>query len=434
MSFIDTIESMTPSEIRRVQGELLRRTVDYCRSRSPFYRKRLKGMGAISSIDDIASIPLTSKADIQEENSAFLCVPMTEVAEVVATTGTTGTHVYNWLTTGDLARLAENERRAFARAGVTPSDIFLLAVTLDNLFIAGMAYYSGLRKLGAGVVRLGPHSPRKHLEVIQALRPTGIVAVPSFISAVYRQADKDDIDINSLGIRKAVLIGETIRNADFTSNELGNIVERLDGLETYSTYGITEISAAFCECPSRSGLHGHSDLVYAEIIDEDGHIAPDGEAGELVVTTFGVEGTPLIRYRTGDVTFKVKGACECGASSVRLGPVIGRKAHKLKVKGATIYPRAIENALVGINGVENYVIEAYTGDDHSDALIVRVGSHNMKSAFKLDICDAIRAKARVTPQVEVMPPQEVDKILFEGGGRKPMLFIDRRRKANDVKL
>lgn len=434
MTFINEIDDMTPSEVCRIQGELLAQTVEYCRERSPFYRERLKGVGAIASINDIESIPLTSKTDIQEHNAAFLCVPSREVAEVVATTGTTGTHVYNWLTANDITRLAENERRAFARIGVAPSDLFLLAVTLDNLFIAGMAYYCGLRRLGAGVVRLGPHSPRKHLDIIQTLKPTGIVAVPSFISAIYRQADKDGISLDSLGINKAVLIGETIRNADFTSNELGNIVERIDGLKTYSTYGITEISAAFCECPERSGLHSHSDLVYAEIIDEQGRPVPDGETGELVVTTFGVEGTPLLRYRTGDVTFRVRGLCECGASSVRLGPVIGRKAHKLKVKGATIYPRAIENALVGISGVENYVIEAYTGDDHSDSLIVKVGSHNMKSAFRLDVCEAIRAKARVTPHVEILPPQDIDKIIFEGGRRKPMLFIDRRDKSNDVKL
>jgi len=434
MTFANEIERKTPSDIRRIQDGLLAQTVDYCRSRSPFYMERLKGTGAVLSISGIDTIPLTSKTDIQEHNAAFLCVPPGEIAEVVATTGTTGTHVYNWLTANDLIRLAENERRAFVNIGVGESDLFLLAVTLDNLFIAGMAYYSGLRRLGAGVVRLGPASPRKHLDMIQTLKPTGIVAVPSFISAIYRQAEKDGISLDSIGINKAVLIGETIRNSDLTSNELGSIVEKKDGLKTYSTYGITEISAAFCECADRNGLHSHSDFVYTEIIDESGRPVPDGEPGELVVTTFGVEGMPLLRYRTGDITFKMTGLCACGASSARLGPVIGRKAHKLKVKGATIYPRAIENALVGINGVENYVIEAYTGDDHSDNLIVKVGSHNMKSAFRLDVCEAIRAKARVTPAVEILPPQEIDRILFEGGRRKPMLFIDRRHKANDVKL
>lgn len=434
MKLTADIDALTLTAVSRRQSELLRKTVEYAAARSPFYKNRLSNGPVITCIEDIQTIPFTSKTDIQENNAAFLCVEPEDIAEVVATTGTTGTHVYIWLTARDLARLAENERRCFVNAGVTTSDVFLLAVTLDNLFIAGLAYYSGLRRLGAGVVRLGPHSPRKHLDIIRALKPTGIVAVPSFMAALYKQADKDGIDLKESSLRKAVLIGETIRNVDFSSNELGNIVERLGTLSTYSTYGITEISAAFCECGERRGLHTHSDLVYPEIIDEEGMPVPDGEPGELVVTTFGVEGMPLLRYRTGDVTFKVKGLCECGRSSARIGPVIGRKAHRLKVKGTTIYPRAIENALVEISGIENYVIEAYTGDDHADRIVVKIGSHNRKSAFKLDICEAIRARARVTPQVEIMPPQEVDNILFEGGRRKPMIFIDRRQKPNDVKL
>ncbi|MBI5562853.1 MAG: AMP-binding protein [Deltaproteobacteria bacterium] len=429
MCFVSEIDGYTPSEVAGIQAELLCAALEYACRNSPFYRERLGSTPPkINGIEDIRKIPLTTKADIQDNNAAFLSVPRKDVAEMVATTGTTGTHVYIYLTAGDLIRLAENERRCFANAGVTAEDLFLLAVTLDNLFIAGLAYYSGLQRLGAGVVRLGPHSPKKHLETIAALRPTGIVAVPSFMAAIYRQAGKDGVDLGSLGLRKAVLIGETIRNADFSSNALGNIVESMNSLETYSTYGITEIAAAFCECPARRGLHSHSDLVYAEVIGDDGEPAADGEPGELVVTTFGVAGMPLLRYRTGDVTFKVPGQCACGRSSARIGPVIGRKAHKLKVKGTTIYPRAIENALVEIAGVENYVIEAHTGDDHADTVVVKVGAHNQKAAFKLEVSEAIRAKARVTPAVEIMPPQEVEKLLYEGGRRKPMIFIDRRLK------
>ena len=134
--------------------------------------------------------------------------------------------------------------------------------------------------------------------------------------------------------------------------------------------------------------------MYPEVVDESGSPVKDGEMGELVVTTFQVEGMPLLRYRTGDITFRISEPCACGRNSIRIGPITGRKAHRLKIKGTTVYPRNIENALVGVEGVENYVIEAYTGDDYGDRIVVKVGSSNMGSAFKLDVCEAIRTKAR----------------------------------------
>lgn len=435
MNFIADLDKRQQADIRSVQDELLREQVRYALAHSPFYRERLAGVDVDSlSTDGIEGLPLTSKEDIQKENRAFLCVENKDVAEVVATTGTTGTHVYVYLTKNDLVRLAENERRCFSYAGIGADDLVLLSVTLDNLFIAGLAYYTGLQRLGAGVIRLGAHSPKKQLEIIQTLKPTGIVAVPSFMSAIYKQADKDGINLDSSSLKKAALIGETIRNPDFSSNALGGMVERFKRIETYSTYGITEIAAAFSECGRHKGLHSHPDLVYPEVVDESGSPVKDGEMGELVVTTFQVEGMPLLRYKTGDETFRISEPCACGSNSLRIGPITGRKAHRLKVKGTTVYPRSIENALVGVEGVENYVIEAYTGDDHADRLVVKIGSNNMHSSFKLDVCEAIRAKARVTPQVEIMPPQEVEKILFEGNSRKPMVFIDRRQKVHDVKL
>ncbi|MBI5236498.1 MAG: AMP-binding protein [Deltaproteobacteria bacterium] len=435
MNFITGLDRRPLAEIRSAQSELLREQVRYAFARSPFYRERLAGVDADSlSMDDLSGLPLTSKEDIQRKNSAFLCVEDKDVAEVVATTGTTGEHVYVYLTKNDLVRLAENEKRCFSYAGIGADDLVLLSVTLDNLFIAGLAYYTGLVRLGAGVIRLGPHSPKKHLEIIETLRPTGIVAVPSFMSAIYKQADKDNISLERSSLEKAVLIGETIRNPDFSSNALGLMVERCKRLETYSTYGITEIAAAFSECAEHKGLHSHPDLVYPEVVDESGSPVKDHETGELVVTTFQVEGMPLLRYRTGDITFRISEPCACGRNSIRIGPITGRKAHRLKVKGTTVYPRSIENALVGVEGVENYVIEAYTGDDYADRIVVRVGSNNTGSSFKLDISEAIRAKARVAPQVEIMPPQEVEKILYEGSRRKPMVFIDRRQKVHDVKL
>lgn len=435
MNFINDIDRKEIKEISSIQGELLKETAWYLYKNSAFYRKRLGNRpDIIGGIEDISRLPITSKEDLQKDNWGFLCVERDKIAEVVATTGTTGAHVFIWLTRKDLDRLAENEKRCFSCAGVNPKDLFLLSVTMDNLFIAGMAYYSGLQRLGAGVIRIGPHSPKKQLELIQTLHPTGIVAVPSFIIAIYKEAEKENINLSASNLKKLVLIGEAIRNPDFSSNSLGKMIERLGSVETYSTYGLTEAQVGFSECHCHKGLHSNPDLVYPEIVDEKGMALKDGEIGELVVTTFQVEGTPLLRYRTGDITFKVQDKCGCGRTSPRIGPVIGRKAHKLKVKGTTLYPKAIENALLEIEGVENYVIEAYTGDDQADHVLVKIGSNNLEVSFKESILENIRAKIRVAPQVEIMSPQEVEKILYEGGRRKPMTFIDRRQVGHDPQL
>lgn len=439
MGFISDIDRKAPKDIATIQAELIKETVYYLYKNSPFYRKRFASLPDIKGIEDIGRFPLTTKEDLQRDNWGFLCAPRNNLAEIVATTGTTGAPVFIGMTKKDMERLAENERRCFSYTGAAQDDIFLLSVTMDNLFIAGMAYYSGLQRLGAGVIRMGPHSPKRQLDLIQSLKPTGIVAVPSFIIAICKQAEKDNINLKESSLKRIVLIGEAIRNPDFSSNALGKMVEKISFVESFSTYGITEAQAAFCECREHKGLHSHPDLVYPEIVDDNGDILKDGETGELVVTTLQAEGMPLLRYRTGDITFKLTERCDCGRTSARIGPIIGRKAHKLKVKGTTVYPKAIENVLLDIDGIENYVIEAYTGDDHADHVVVKVGSNKTQSSklktqkLKDAVCENIKAKVRVTPHIEIVPPHEVEKILYEGGRRKPMTFIDRRGN-NDIKL
>jgi len=158
---------------------------------------------------------------------------------------------------------------------------------------------------------------------------------------------------------------------------------------------------------------------------------PDGEMGELVLTPFKLEGMPLIRYRTGDITFRLSTPCGCGRSSVRIGPIMGRKQQKLKVKGVTLYPKNIENAVMGLPDVINYQIEAYTGDDRADHIVLRIGTNVRNGNFILTLKDLVQAKARVTPEIEIERPEEIEKRLFEGNSRKAITFKDRRQKAHE---
>jgi phenylacetate-CoA ligase len=431
MRFFPGIYALPSAEIARIQEELLQETVSLAAHVSPFYRERFSGAKAeaasIRTLADLARLPLTSKEDIQRRNQDFWVDAGDGPAEIVATTGTTGEPIYVAMTGQDLERLAENERRGFSWMGAKPGDRFHIAITLDNLFVAGLAYHLGLHKIGATAIRVGAQPARRHLDLMKQLRPDGVVAVPSLLLALARQAQKDGEDLASFAPRRAMLIGDAIRSQGLASNTLGRLLEGAWGGELFSTYGLTEAGLAYHECPLRQGLHSHPDLVVTEVVDDAGRPVPDGEIGELVITTLQVEGMPLIRYRTGDITFMVPDPCPCGRRGPRIGPILGRKQHRLKVKGTTLYPKTIEDALLSVEGVENFVIEAHTGDDETDRVVVRIGTLRDDPCFRETVSYTLYAKARVTPEVQLTSPAEVEALLFEGGRRKPRVFVDLRR-------
>jgi phenylacetate-CoA ligase len=429
--FLPGIYDLPETDIARIQLDLLVEAVDRAVRTSPFYRERAAGANAvrIRSVADFAGLPLTTKRDIQERNRDFWAAAPGRIREVVATTGTTGAPVYVAMADGDIERLAENERRGFSWMGARPGDLFHIAVTLDNLFVAGMAYHLGLRKIGAAAVRVGAQPARRHLELMRELRPAGVVAVPSLLLALARQARADGDEPESFAPRRALLIGDAIRDRDLRSNTLGRLLEEQWGGELFSTYGLTEAGLAFHECPARQGLHSHPDLVVVEVVDEEGRPRPDGEPGELVVTTLQVEAMPLVRYCTGDVTFRISGACPCGRGGPRIGPILGRKQQRMKVKGTTLYPKTLEDALLSVQGVENYVIEAHTGDDGTDRVVVRVGTVSDDPCLGQIVGDTLFSRARVTPEVRLERPSAIERIQFEGGRRKPRIFLDLRKKG-----
>jgi phenylacetate-CoA ligase len=431
MPFRPDIYQLPASEIARVQGELLHETIRCATSTSPFYRDRFSTCGVdastVQTLADLAELPLTSREDVEKRGCDFWAVPPERMTEIVATTGTTGEPLYVAMTRSDLERLGENERRGFTWLGARPGDRFHIAITLDNLFVAGLAYHLGLSMVGASTLRVGAQPVRRHLDLMKHLRPDGMVAVPSLLLALARRARADGENLAAFAPRRAMLIGDAIRGPDLTSNTLGRSLEATWGGELFSTYGLTEAGLAFHECPEHRGLHSHPDLVIVEIVDDAGRPVPEGEAGELVITTLQVEGMPLVRYRTGDVTFLVPGVCPCGRGGARIGPILGRKQQRMKVKGTTLYPKAIEEALLSVDGVENFVIEAHTGDGDTDRLVVRVGTLRDDPTFQRTLGEALYTKARVTPEFHLAPPAEVEALLFEGGRRKPRVFVDFRK-------
>jgi len=422
---------MPSVRITAIQEQKLRETIGYVASKSAFYKKRFASLGiapeSIQTLEDLRKLPFTTKDDLQRENTAFFCVPPEKIIDYVTTSGTLGDPVTVVMTERDLERLASNECESLRCAGGSEKEIYQLMTTLDRRFMAGLAYFMGARKLGAGVVRVGNGIPELQWDTIQRIQPTTLIAVPSFLLKLLEYAERKGIDPKSSSVKRAVCIGEPIRNTDFTLNTLGQRITEQWPLELYSTYASTEMAAAFTECAAGKGGHYQPDLLIAELIGEDGLAAGPNQLGELVITTLGVEGMPLLRFRTGDMTTMHTAPCSCGREGMRLGPIQGRKGQMIKYKGTSLYPPALFEVLNMIPEVVNYLVELTTNTIGTDELLVRIGSYQSGPDMEKQIADHFRAKLRVAPALRFESPEHIRNEQMPELSRKPVLFIDKRK-------
>jgi phenylacetate-CoA ligase len=295
--------------------------------------------------------------------------------------------------------------------------------------MAGIAYFMGIRKLGAGVVRVGAGIPELQWDTIKRINPTAFVTVPSFLLKLIEYAEANNIDYKNTSVGKAICIGEALRNQDFSLSTLGRRIKEKWDIELYSTYASTEMSCAFTECKEGKGGHHHPELVIVEFLDGNDQPVKEGEAGEVTVTTLGVEGMPLLRFKTGDLCYHYSEACSCGRKTIRLGPILGRAKHMIKYKGTTLYPPSLYDILNNIEGVHNYIVEVYTNEIGTDEILVRVGCATVPENFEKDIKDHFRAKLRVAPTLRFEDPSVIAKIQMPEMSRKPIVFFDKRKGA-----
>ena len=328
------VEYLPKAEIERYQERRMAGALEYLAACSPFYRDMFArnkiDVSRIRRLQDLTYIPTTEKRDLQLRNEEFICVPRSRIVDYITTSGTLGDPVTFAMTDGDLDRLAYNEKISFECAGGTPDDIFQLMTTIDKRFMAGLAYFLGIRRMGAGIIRVGNGIPELQWDTINRVKPTTIIVVPSFILKIIKYAEEHGIDYRNSSVRKAVCIGENLREQDFSLNLLGRRIKEKWDIELLSTYASTEMATTFCECPHGCGGHHHPELIICELLDEEGNPVPEGEVGELTVTTLGVEAMPLLRFRTGDLARFHTEPCRCGRTSMRISPLIGRKNHIIK--------------------------------------------------------------------------------------------------------
>jgi len=446
------IEYSSREEIKHFQEEKLKVALRYLQENSPFYKRMFLqnniDVRQINSLEDLQKIPFTEKADLQRYNDDFLCVPKEKIIDFITTSGTLGDPVAFAMTDKDLDRLAYNEKISFLCTGAKPTDIVQLMTTIDKRFMAGLAYFLGLRLLGAGIVRVGNGIPELQWDTIKRIQPNTIMCVPSFILHIIKYAEEHGIDYRNSSIKKVVCIGENLREQDFSLNLLGQRIKEKWDVELYSTYASTEMATTFAECQFGCGGHHHPELIICELVDSEGNIVKDGEIGELVVTTLGVEGMPLLRFKTGDLLSFHTEKCKCGKTSMRVSPVVGRVNNLLKYKGTTLYPPAIYDVLDNTPYIENYLVEVSLNDSGNDEITVKIGLRDMRYEIRdknnnptseisnltisnliKDLKDRFRAKIRVAPEVEICNAADLRKIIFPDTSRKPIKFIDKRIKC-----
>ena len=414
-------------EIQREQWKLLKKQLEYISLNSPYYQSLFNehsiSPDEINSFEDFSKLPVTTKEDLQRFNSEFISVPEDDIIDYVTTSGTLGSPVSFALNDSDLDRLAENEFQSFRLAGLKKTDKVQITTTLDRRFMAGLAYFLGLRKLGAGIIRTGSGLPQLQWESIERFKPNYLVAVPSFLLKMLQYAEEHNIDYKSSSVKAAVCIGEPLRDQDFNLNALGKRITDLWDIELFSTYASTEMSTAFTECTKHKGNHVLPGLIHAEILNEAGKHVKAGEIGELVVTPLGTQTMPLLRFATGDMLTFYEKPCDCGRNGLRLSPVIGRKQQKMKLKGTSLYPQHIIETLNSFGKIESFVIEASPDELGNDKVSVIIPD-SFREVEELK--DYFRSKLNVAPELTRLGLEEIAKLKFPKGSRKPQIFRDLR--------
>lgn len=337
---------MTEEQFNLIKTQLKKLTSQEC-----FYQKKLEGINIddIKSQEDFEKLPFTWKGDLRDAYPLGLqAVSDEEIVRIHSSSGTTGLPVIIPYTQKDVDDWATMFARCYEMAGITNKDRIQITPGY-GLWTAGIGFQLGAEKLGAMAIPMGPGNTEKQLRMMMDLESTVLCATSSYALLLAEEIEKRGIG-EKIKLKKGVIgserWGEKMRK---------RIAEEL-GIELYDIYGLTEVygPGIGISCKYDMGMHYWDDYIYIEIVDPNtGEVLPDGEVGEIVITTLQKEGAPLIRYRTHDLSKIIPGECPCGSKHPRIGTIIGRTDDMVKVKGVNIFPSQIEELLSGIHGASS---------------------------------------------------------------------------------
>ena len=412
-------ECMHPEARKKLQLANLKNLIETLYSRVEFYRKKMDEKGIkpkdIRSLQDIEKLPFTTKDDLRLNYPHGLrACPPERVVEVHMSSGTTGKPVVDEYTMKDIDIWREVMSRTMVGGGCTRDDIVQNCYGY-GLFTGGPGAHYGALNIGAEVLPMSSGNTERQLMVMQDFGTTMLTCTPSYALYMSEEAAAAGIDLHKLPISKGCFGAEP-----WSENMRKEIETRYD-MKAYDIYGLTEIigPGVSFECEAQDGLHVNEDLFYPEIIDpETGKVLPPGEKGELVFTTLTKEGTPLLRYRTRDITYLIREECSCGRTTVRMHRLFGRTDDMLIIRGVNVFPSQIEHALFGIEGTEPaYLIVLNRGESHMDEIELQV---EIKQEFfsdetkKLEVLRAkiqevMKSKLQINVKVKLVEPKTIER-------------------------
>lgn len=362
-----------------------------------------EGISGIASQEDFEKLPFSSKDDLRNAYPLGIqAVPDEEVVRIHSSSGTTGKPVIIPYTAKDVDDWAIMFARCYETAGITNKDRIQITPGY-GLWTAGIGFQAGCEKLGAMAVPMGPGNTEKQLQMMQDLKTTVITATSSYALLLAEE-------INKRGLKDKIHLKKGVFGSERWSKKMRAYIQNELGIELYDIYGLTEIygPGIGISCEKESGIHYWDDYVYIEIIDpKTGKVLPDGEEGEIVITTLVKEGAPLIRFRTHDISRIIPEKCSCGSCYPRIDIIKGRSDDMFKVHGVNMFPSQVEEILQNIDGAssEYNITIAHDDEKNKDIMIVTVeieGRVNFELTAKM-IQDSFKSKIGVTPRITPVP-------------------------------
>lgn len=410
-------ETLTREEIEKLQIERLKQTVRHCMN-SPFYKKKFEEMGItpddIQTLDDVRKLPFTTKQDLRDQYPfGIASVPVSECVRLHSSSGTTGHPVVVVHSARDLDQWANAVARCMWMVGCRPDDVFQ-NTSGYGMFTGGLGFQYGAEKMGMLTVPAAAGNTRRQIKFFTDFGTTCVHAIPSYASRIYEVMQQEGIDPRRDTKLKTFFIG-----AEPHSDEQRKRIENLLGIKAYNSFGMSEMmgpGVAF-ECKEQNGMHIWEDYFIVEIVNPQTlEPVPDGEIGEMVLTTINREAMPLLRYRTRDLTRILPGECPCGRHHKRIDRMKGRSDDMIVLRGVNIFPIQIEEVLLTFKELSTDYLITLTTDANNDNMTVEVElsalfteDYARLQALTKEITRRLHDEILLTPHVKLLPPGSLEK-------------------------
>jgi phenylacetate-CoA ligase len=414
----EKIETMPRAELRKHQLQLLKEKVKFCYENTAFYKKKFDNAGIspadIKTLEDIQKIPFTVKNDLRDNYPlGMLGVPLDEIVEIHASSGTTGNPIIGAYTRGDMDVWQELMARSLYTTGVRRQDVTHIAYGY-GLFTGGLGFHYGAQKIGTAVIPVGGGMTQRQIKLMQDLGTTVLCCTPSF--AVYLAETMAKEGVNP---RKDLKLRIGLFGAEPWSEKIRERIESELGIEAFDVYGLTELCGpgVSIECPEHKGLHIWEDHLLVETVDpKTGEVLPAGEQGELVFTALTKTGLPILRYRTRDISVVETEKCVCGRTHSRMMRIKGRSDDMLIIRGVNVFPSQVEYILMGFPelATQYQIILDRPGALDIFTIKVELTEKSLQSqvdlnALKGRILEKVHNVIGLSPTIELVKPGEIPR-------------------------